>query len=75
MAQAARDAARPAVTEATSDEEVSAARQQLQEGLRAAQRVWALIEGRPEPNPKEVALLEGLCAFDPGMAGRSKRCR
>jgi hypothetical protein len=33
--------------------------------LRAAQRSWALIEGRPGPNPKEVALLEGLCAFDP----------
>jgi hypothetical protein len=36
----------------------------VEEG-RAAQRAWALIEGRPEPNPKEVALLEGLCAFDP----------
>ena len=65
VAQAARDAARPAVTEAKSEEEVRAARLQLEEGLRAAQRAWALIEGRPEPNPKEVPLLEGLCAFDP----------
>ena len=65
VAQVARDAARPAVTEAKSEEEVDAARRQLEEGLRAAQRAWALIEGRPEPNPKEVPLLEGLCAFDP----------
>ena len=65
VAQEARDAARPAVTEAKSEEEVNAARTALEEGLRAAQRAWALIEGRPEPNPKEVPLLEGLCAFDP----------
>jgi hypothetical protein len=65
VAQAAADSARPAVTEAKSEDEVSAARRQLEEGLRAAQRAWALLEGRPEPNPKEVPLLEGLCAFDP----------
>ena len=65
MAQEARDAARPAVTEAKSEEEVETARWQLEEGLRAAQRAWALVQGRPEPNPKEVPLLEGLCAFDP----------
>jgi hypothetical protein len=64
VAQAARDAARPAVTEAKSEEEVGAARQQLEEGLRAAQRAWALIEGRPAPDPT-APLLEGLCAFDP----------
>ncbi len=65
VAHEPRDAARLAVTEAKSEEEVDAARRQLQEGLPTAQRAWALLEGRPEPNPKEVPLLEGLCAFDP----------
>lgn len=63
-AQAARDAARPAVTEAKSEEEVTVARAQLEGGLRAAQRAWAVIDGAPAPDAGGP-LLEGLCVFDP----------
>jgi hypothetical protein len=33
--------------------------------VQAAQRAWAVIEGRLEPDAKKTPLLEGLCAFDP----------
>ena len=63
-AQAARDAARPVVSEARSEEEVAAARRHLEDGLRAAHRAWGVVEGRGAPDPR-APLLDGLCAFDP----------
>jgi hypothetical protein len=57
-------AARDKLGRARGEDDLSAARLQLERGLRAAQRSRAVLDGRPPPDA-DAPLLEGLCAFDP----------
>ena len=58
-------AAREKLRRATGEADVTAARLQIERGLRAAQQARAILEGRPAPDA-DAALLTGFCAFDPG---------
>ncbi len=57
-------AARDRLDRARGEDDLSAARLQLERGLRAAQRARAILDGEPAPDPN-APLLAGLCAFDP----------
>jgi hypothetical protein len=57
-------AARERLDRARGEDDLSAARLQLERGLRGAQRARAILDGEPAPDP-DAPLLAGLCAFDP----------
>ena len=56
--------ARDALPRAADEGAVNLAALKLENGLRAAARARAAIDGRPPPAP-DAPLLEGLCTFDP----------
>ncbi len=58
-------AARDRLDRARGEDDLSAARLQIDRGLRAAQRARAILDGAALPDP-DAPLLAGLCAFDPG---------
>ncbi|MCB0872420.1 MAG: hypothetical protein KDC36_03475 [Thermoleophilia bacterium] len=57
--------ARDAVEKARTPDEIRAAGALLENGMRAARRVNARLDGRPVEDADQEPLLEGLCTFDP----------